>query len=165
MTRIFVPAQADQALLQIRPRFVVQIDGQVFDPLGTLPTPRDAAFCSYCVLLIAFQYLDAIRVEEIGESIRPSVAAATDADDLPHAFGYRLGEYLIVVPGSRQQVIVERIGSQLVELLPAKPGRAPSRDDGEEVSDQQVGVAVFRKLVNGLNMSQARDIHRIAQIR
>jgi hypothetical protein len=91
--------------------------------------------------LITIQEPDTLAAQEEIEPVCSSIAAATDADDLLHANGHSVVKHLVVVPGSREKIVVKGIGSQLKEFVSTKPCCAPAIRDRDEVSNQRIRIA------------------------
>src|SRR5205809_5002089 len=97
--------------------------------------------------------------------VGPGIAAATNIYDLLHTIRNGLIDHLIVILGPRDKIVVKRIRLQLGEFFSTKPRSAEPRQDWDEVSNQRVRIAMLWRFVNGLDVAQASDVHRLAQIR
>src|SRR5437016_9532319 len=99
------------------------------------------------------------------KSVRPGVASATNIYDLLHTIRNGLIDHLIIILSPRDKIVVKGIRSQLGKFFPTKPCRAEPRQYRDEMSNQRVWIATLCRFVNGLDVAQAGDVHRLAQIR
>ena len=79
--------------------------------------------------LIAFQDSYTIAPQRVDESIRAGVASASNDDDQLCTIGNGVTDDLVVVSGSRNEVVVKGIRPQGGEFLLTKPSRTPSIQD------------------------------------
>src|SRR5438309_62317 len=97
--------------------------------------------------------------------VRPGIASATDIYDLLHAIRNGLIDHLVVILGSREKIVVKRIRSELGKFFLTKPCCAEPRQYRDEMSNQRVRIATLWRFVNGLDVAQVCNVHRLAQIR
>src|SRR6266576_771406 len=97
--------------------------------------------------------------------VGPGIAAATNIYYLLHTIRNGLLDQLIVILGPRDKIVVKGIRSQLGKFFSTKPCRAEPRQYRDEMSNQRVWIATLLRFVNGLDIAQAGDVHRLAQIR
>src|SRR6266705_2892606 len=98
------------------------------------------------------------------KSVGPGIAAATNIYDLLHTIRNGVIDHLIVILGPRDKIVIKGIRSQLGKFFLTKPRRAEPRQDWDEMSNQRVRIAMLWRFVNGLDVAQAGDVHRLAQI-